>query len=711
MAPAEDTTGNWDTFILPNLLDDLHSARPHFLASPCATSVTPSPSDLTMSDFPTNRRVAKAIHDYATASGHASVLLTPTRRPAFSAKRKSSNNQYPIPSLAALDLCDHIGNVNATRDLPARENRDDVFINSSPANEEVPLSPLSICSPWNGNELGPIGCLSDGPFGPGMFEEDHIDEPQNEETNAMFGPFQWSSPTSTDTDLDESPSMFSSLSSLSPEDQFRHSALEDDDSPYDSSSPPMPPHEHQHNSETIYHPLEQYPASDAFDLYHPDTDSDSDGTLSPLSPLSQPSPLPLFSLPSQSTFCTATSPSSFSTPPSFGLGLSPYLPLHTHTDRSFFYNPYTDHETEAPSSPSRRRSMDLPLFEDDVDVDNAFNPVDTHASGSELLRSDQQRTSPPARATWLSLPGADTDDSLVCPELALKGYNTDPVSTISSASPGGLLLWDAEVEPRLSGSGRGDVRPPSPEDFVIDPDVVARIAGDEGEKVYWLRERTATARKEKWEKEKYGELSALLRLKLEALGALDRPKEDLNNDTPTAPPSETPSRDAEFESIATGDSTNSLSKSSSLPNFSASTAPVMNGTPRASTTPASFVLAAHKLKPRITSMAQLVANMVFHRQQQPEASGRGRRTPRRAQSQYIESTSSNSRSPPPAKTPKSPLRYMVLPDSEEDDDGSSSSGSSDSVLDDVTDCESPLPLSPLELAMMPLPLTLEEKHE
>jgi len=219
MAPAEDTTGNWDTFILPNLLDDLHSASSLFLASHCATSVTPSTGDLAMRDFPTNKRVAKAIHDYATASGHASVLLTPTRRPAFSTKRKSSNNQYPIPSLAALDLCDHIGNVNATRDLPAGENCDDVFINSSPANDEAPLSPLSICSPWNGNELGPIGCLSDGPFGPGMFE-DHKDEdaPQNEETNPLYGPFQWSSPSSTDSDLDESPSMFSSLSSLSPED-------------------------------------------------------------------------------------------------------------------------------------------------------------------------------------------------------------------------------------------------------------------------------------------------------------------------------------------------------------------------------------------------------------------------------------------------------------------------------------------------------------
>ncbi|KAF8163978.1 hypothetical protein BJ912DRAFT_1005250 [Pholiota molesta] len=88
-------------------------------------------------------------------------------------------------------------------------------------------------------------------------------------------------------------------------------------------------------------------------------------------------------------------------------------------------------------------------------------------------------------------------------------------------------------------------------------------------------------------------------------------------------------------------------------------------------------------KPAISSMDQLVANMVFHRQQEPL-----RKKPARARTW----------SPPAAgvpkahPTPKSPLRQMLLPDEGDDEEMEEDEGLSPRLAQLV---ESPLPLSPL----------------
>ena len=75
------------------------------------------------------------------------------------------------------------------------------------------------------------------------------------------------------------------------------------------------------------------------------------------------------------------------------------------------------------------------------------------------------------------------------------------------------LLWDDD---------RSDMPPPplspSPENFYLDPSVLAECGDEELQQVYELRQRTAKS--EKWERERCRELSALLRLKLDERGVL-----------------------------------------------------------------------------------------------------------------------------------------------------------------------------------------------
>jgi len=93
------------------------------------------------------------------------------------------------------------------------------------------------------------------------------------------------------------------------------------------------------------------------------------------------------------------------------------------------------------------------------------------------------------RTTWLSLPGADTDDNLILAELGSKTYIPDP-STPPSRS---LLIWGPTTRsglpaglPSFDGTGhsthRFDVdafpirRPHSPEeDFDVDPALLAKL--------------------------------------------------------------------------------------------------------------------------------------------------------------------------------------------------------------------------------------------
>jgi hypothetical protein len=103
--------------------------------------------------------------------------------------------------------------------------------------------------------------------------------------------------------------------------------------------------------------------------------------------------------------------------------------------------------------------------------------------------------------------------------------------------------------------------------------------------------------------------------------------------------------------------------------------------------------------PHLTGMAQLVANMVFHRQQQDAL----RRSPTRSRTwspaaSITHTTASGKTRSWTQTSPTSPLRQMILP---EDLDGNSESEgdvkSKDSILD------SPLQLSPLCLGLCESP--------
>ena len=124
---------------------------------------------------------------------------------------------------------------------------------------------------------------------------------------------------------------------------------------------------------------------------------------------------------------------------------------------------------------------------------------------------------------WCSFPGCEIDDDLIPMELASKNYIPDPSQTVPTTSSTGtrslLLLWNTNNNNDYND--RCDIpipRSPSPENFYLDPTILAECGDEELQNVYELRRRTAKS--EKWDRERCRELSALLRLKLDERGVL-----------------------------------------------------------------------------------------------------------------------------------------------------------------------------------------------
>ncbi|KIM49880.1 hypothetical protein M413DRAFT_118267 [Hebeloma cylindrosporum] len=368
-----------------------------------------------------------------------------------------------------------------------------------------------------------------------------------------------------------------------------------------------------------------------------------------------------------------------------------------------------DPPTTIPCSPSRRTSRELP--EDD---DHAAN--------------DSQRF-----VRLRSLPGAETDDDLIPTELASKNYIPDPSILVHTTPPrdiDGLLLWDLpkmrDVPP---------VRSPSPEEeeelFALDPEVFAELAGKEMgaemQRIRELRERRI-GRTESWERERFREISALLRLKMQMLGNhrdRKRPSEfdagdgnveerDHQGSTSTSnevapcvacssdlpdllvpdPPDATPTTSSNLPLNSTSTPTSTL----------ASPAPTTASTSTPTSTPTSPPPAKSPSKPKITNMAQLVANMVFHRQQQDTLR---RPPPIRAPRTWpgLPSSYGNTLPIPKPKTyptPRSPLRQVSLPSDLEFQDEGEDNNDEERISASLMD--SPLPLSPLVLMDSPLGL-------
>ena len=269
-----------------------------------------------------------------------------------------------------------------------------------------------------------------------------------------------------------------------------------------------------------------------------------------------------------------------------------------------------DSSTPVPCSPSRRRSATLPELEPSTFNADLFG---LHKSiplaSEEPALPDIGMDIPDIR--WRSFPGCETDDDLIPMELTSKNYIPDPFETVPTTSTrtGSLLLWDHH-----DYNDRCDMpipRSPSPENFYLDPTILAECGDEELQNVYELRQRTA--KNEKSGRERCRELSALLRLKLDERGVLYGGEG--------------------------GDCGHQKRGSRSLSRKAQSEGP----------------------KHKIRSMAQLVASMLFHRQ-----SDALRRHPSRKAS--FEPTSHYS--PHPSKmgavkvhsTPRSRLSKVILPE-------------------------------------------------
>jgi len=452
-----------------------------------------------------------------------------------------------------------------------------------------------------------------------------------------------SSPDSVDSDLDDESLHSTSTSPLSFQ-QHSLAVLPEDDEDNDHMHYSDPSSSISHD---IYHLEEpKYPAH----LYTPDQDA----------------PLPLPPPVGQLTPPNWTYPSPFP-PDAWGSPASLY-------DDYYSFNLH-DPPTTIPSSPSRRTSRELP--EDEEHAYESQRPV--------RLRS---------------LPGAETDDDLIPTELASKNYIPDP-SIVVSSTPyqdiDGLLLWDAPSRAKMrDASDLPPARSPSPEDFTVDPHLFAELAGQEVgvemQRIHELRERSS------WDKDRFRELSALLRLKTQKLGNPhevpsgpdDARVDEKMEDGTTLPPELEQESTSILNEVLPCTTCSSDPRGLSVPNPIGKDALDMTPT----TTP---VIAKSPPKPKITNMAQLVANMVFHRQQEAL-----RRSPPRVRT-WAGPSSGNamqgtSKTHP---TPRSPLRQVSLPselesvdsDHEDEDDFSAS-------LMELF--ESPLPLSPLVLTDSPL---------
>ena len=335
----------------------------------------------------------------------------------------------------------------------------------------------------------------------------------------------------------------------------------------------------------------------------------------------------------------------------------------------------------------------------------------------------------PQRSTWLSLPGADTDDDLIRADLASKNYIPDPGLAISTTpSSRSLLIWDPSTRsglpanlPTFDGTSSANKldavdllqgRPPSPDDdFDVDPVLLAELAEKDTEK--WmeiqklceLKQRTTMAAvlaaTRSWRdregaqmeaervKERWREVTALLRLKL-ALAETKVKESDVPSDgaekgsnasatvgqwpssaagsfDPSSAPALLPSGSnfASEESPLTGGS-NFPPASSPIPIVTSGdplpkSSMSISGLNETISAPAARVIQRRTSKPKITSMDQLVANMVLHRQQEPI-----RRSPVRSRTSPA-SCSVPSVAPTRKKSwiqtsPTSPLRQMTLPE-------------------------------------------------
>jgi hypothetical protein len=243
-------------------------------------------------------------------------------------------------------------------------------------------------------------------------------------------------------------------------------------------------------------------------------------------------------------------------------------------------------------------------------------------------------------------------------------------------------------------------RSPSPEDFTVDPNLIAELAGQEVgvemQRIHELRQRSS------WDKDRFRELSALLRLKTQMLGNAPDHESPSGPDDVRADLVEKveerivlPPPELEQQSTSVSSEVSPWTSCSSDPRDLS--IPMKDAMDTATTPASSPAIVKSPSKPKITNMAQLVANMVFHRQQDAL-----RRSPPRARTwagpSYGNTMQSTSKVHP---TPRSPLRQVSLPsdleridgDHEDEDDFSAS----------LTELfESPLPLSPLMLADSPL---------
>ncbi|KAH9483457.1 hypothetical protein JR316_0002925 [Psilocybe cubensis] len=546
---------------------------------------------------------------------------------------------------------------------------------------EGPLSPLSFFRDWQGSQL-PLDPLHNEIYIPNTQLPRQLDQKERERGSHMnsddendtsperrpYPPLldmgighEWmTSPESVDTDLDDESVLSCSTSSLSPpypDSDLRHFTdsedylddLNDDDlylphafaSLGSNSTTPSP-------LTDIYHPLDQYP-SHYQQLYKSITRTTSP-TPPPLTlhepPLSEPPPHPPPPIPEPSaqtskedpplpTLLTAT-PTPARSPPSFG------SPCEFDFDNGELI----------PCSPSRRRSTELPSMHDDT-------------SGSD---STNQLSEPqPQRTAWLNLPGAETDDDLIPTELASKNYVPDPTITVPTSQPmHSLLIWGPTSATAFTfpSSCMSDflpaaVRSPSPEassiDLDLDPATLAELApegeSEDAQKLWEMRVRKA--RSENWEKERCRELEALLRLKLR----LDEKRAD----------------GASSGVDTDADATTGAMRAASH-----------HSPPRRSSSSS---------KGRITNMAQLVANMVFHRQQEPSSPKRSHHPAPRSSSIVSSPQPSVAAGVKTHPTPRSPLRQVTLPDELEDEDEDEECLSPLSPLSPLTPfglCESPL---------------------
>jgi hypothetical protein len=325
--------------------------------------------------------------------------------------------------------------------------------------------------------------------------------------------------------------------------------------------------------------------------------------------------------------------------------------------------------------------------------------------------------------------------------LGSKTYIPDPSITIPTTPPSrSLLIWDPTTRsglpaglPSFDGTGhtthRLDVdalpiaRPHSPEeDFDVDPALLAKLAakdaekGVEVQKLCDLKQRTNFAACKSRDgaqfdvervREKCREVTALLRLKLasdqEATKTVDvvhgvkkasasGGAEGGGISPPSAPLLARSSIGPSIASISSHSSDPELLPES-LPNLSTLDCSVASP----STSPR--VIQRRTSKPKITSMAQLVANMVFHRQQQDVL----RRSPTRSRTWSPPASITNTTASGKTRSwtqisPTSPLRQMILP---EDLDGNSDSEGDTKPKEYILD--SPLQLSPLCLSLCESP--------